>query len=160
MKKIALICNYKLIPERVGGMDYFFWEFDAKCKANNIAVDWFFPNKSSHGNYGAMTIYSSENQSLETCFLEKFSSENYTHIITHFVEICTSFHKIIKQKTQAKIVAVDHNARPIKGYALKKKINKKLKGFLFSKYIDTFVGVSQYSVNMLVNDFGDRKSVV
>jgi len=158
MKKIALICNYKLIPERVGGMDYFFWEFDAKCKANNIAVDWFFPNISSHGNYDFMTIYSPDNQSLENYFSENFSTENYTHIITHFVELCTPFFKKIKKSTQAQIIAVDHNARPIQGYPLKKKINKKLKGFLFSKFIDVFVGVSQYSVNMLVNDFGNQIS--
>jgi hypothetical protein len=24
LKKIALLCNYELLPERVGGMDYFF----------------------------------------------------------------------------------------------------------------------------------------
>ena len=26
-KRIAVLCNYELLPERVGGMDYFFWQF-------------------------------------------------------------------------------------------------------------------------------------
>ncbi|MDG2432747.1 MAG: hypothetical protein P8M54_09850, partial [Flavobacterium sp.] len=55
-KRIAVLCNYKLLPERVGGMDYFFWQFDANCKLNNIQVDWFFPNTAKHGQYSMLTI--------------------------------------------------------------------------------------------------------
>ncbi len=33
-KKIAVVCNYGLTPNRVGGMDRFFWLFDKKCKEN------------------------------------------------------------------------------------------------------------------------------
>ena len=58
VKKIAVICNYQLLPERVGGMDYFFWRFDQKCKENNCAIDWFFPNKATHGDYNKLNIYS------------------------------------------------------------------------------------------------------
>ena len=36
LKKIAILCNYELLPERVGGMDYFFWQFDRKKKIKNI----------------------------------------------------------------------------------------------------------------------------
>ena len=91
MNKIALICNYQLLPGRVGGMDYFFWDFDKKCKENNISVDWFFPNESRHGGYVNLTIYSKVNISVENHFLSFIQNDNsdYTHIITHFVELCT-----------------------------------------------------------------------
>jgi glycosyltransferase involved in cell wall biosynthesis len=155
-KKIAILCNYKLLPERVGGMDYFFWQFDAKCKANNIQVDWFFPNRSLHGEYGNLTIFDSNNQSMESFFLDFCSKNNleYTHIITHFVELCTPFFKKLKQLSNAEIIAIDHNSRPIKGYPFKKKIVKKIKGFLFSKYINQFIGVSHYTMNAIIKDFG------
>lgn len=68
-RKIAILCNYELLPERVGGMDYFFWEFDVSCKRNNIQVDWFFPNKCDHGDYNKLTIFESGNQSIEVFFL-------------------------------------------------------------------------------------------
>ena len=55
--KIALLCNYELLPERIGGMDYFFWSFDQRCKENGIQVDWFFPNKSGHEQYIDLAIY-------------------------------------------------------------------------------------------------------
>lgn len=144
------------MPERVGGMDFFFWNFDKKCKENNIQVDWFFPNRSLHGEYREMTIFESNHHSLELFFLD-FCVQNrpdYTHVITHFVELCTPFFKKVKLLSEAKVITVDHNPRPIKGYPLKKKIEKKVKGFLYSKYIDELIGVSNYTVEEIINDFG------
>jgi glycosyltransferase involved in cell wall biosynthesis len=155
-RKIAVLCNYKLLPERVGGMDHFFWQFDATSKANNIQVDWFFPNRSLHGDYGNLNIFDSNNQNVDAFFLDFCSQNNpnYTHIVTHFVELCTPFFKKIKQVTHAKIIAIDHNPRPINGYAFKKRLGKKVKGFLYSKYIDQFIGVSQYTRNHILKDYG------
>lgn len=157
-KKIAVVCNYELLPERVGGMDYFFWEFDKKCKENNIHVDWFFPNKSSHGSYSDLTIYSSKTENVENYFLSFYNQnrEEYTHIMTHFVELCTPLFYKIKKISKAKIIAVDHNPRPLNGYTFKKKINKILKGILLSRYTDVFVSVSDCTKKELVNDFGKQ----
>lgn len=156
MTKIAILCNYILLPERVGGMDHFFWQFDATCKANNIQVDWFFPNSAQHGEYGTLTIFDSNHQSVESFFLDFCfrKDSGYTHVITHFVELCTPFFKKLKQVSHAKIIAIDHNPRPIKGYPFKKKLEKKVKGFLYSKYIDQLVGVSNYTVGAIIKDFG------
>lgn len=154
--KIAVLCNYELLPERVGGMDYFFWLFDRKCKENNIEIDWFFPNKSDHGEYSNLTVFESNNQNVENYFLGfcKANKTDYSHIITHFVELCTPFFYKIKQLSKAEIIVIDHNPRPINGYPLKKKIAKRIKGILFSRYIAVFVGVSNYTVAAIINDFG------
>ncbi|KUJ63760.1 group 1 glycosyl transferase [Flavobacteriaceae bacterium CRH] len=158
MTKIAIICQYELLPERVGGMDYFFWDFNKRCKEKGIEIDWFFPNQSNHGQYSNLNIYSNATKSPETNFLS-FCQENkpeYAYIITHFVELCTPFFSKISKLSKAKIIAVDHNPRPLNGYPFKKRINKKLKGFLFAKYIDVFVGVSDYTVNAILQDFGSH----
>lgn len=157
-KKIAVICNYELLPNRVGGMDYFFWSFDQKCKENGIEVDWFFPNISDHGSYSALTIYNAEELSVENCFLTylKQNKPEYTHVITHFVELCTPFFFKISKFSSAKVIAVDHNPRPLEGFTLKKKISKKIKGIVFSQYIDTFIAVSNYSKKDLLKDFGNH----
>ena len=154
--KIAVLCDYKLSPERVGGMDYFFWQFDAKCRENNILVDWFFPNKSSHGEYNKLTILESKNSALESFFLDYCSQNNsqYGYVVTHFIELCTPFFKKVKQLSGAKIIVIDHNPRPLGGYSFQKKIKKRIKGLLYSKYIDTFIGVSIYTKNELIKDFG------
>lgn len=157
-KKIAVICNYELLPERVGGMDYFFWSFDQKCKENEIEVDWFFPNISDHGSYSALTIYSAGETNVENSFLTflKQNKSEYTHVITHFVELCTPFFFKISKFSNANVIAVDHNPRPLEGYTFKKKISKKIKGIIFSHYIDTFIAVSNYSKKELLKDFGNH----
>lgn len=156
MTKIAILCNYKLHPERVGGMDYFFWEFDKKCRQNNVKVDWFFPNKIENLNYDEMSIVSFENYQLETFFIDYIDRNNskYDVIITHFVELCSSFFKDVKKQYPSKIICVDHNPRPLEGFTFKKKLIKKLKGILYSKYTDTFIGVSDYTTKNILKDYG------
>lgn len=158
IKKIAILCNYELLPERVGGMDYFFWAFDVKCKENGVAIDWFFPNVSKHGAYSHLNIIDAKYKNAEVFFVEysKRNNENYHFIITHFVELCTPFFKRISKLSEAKIIAVDHNPRPLGGYPLKKKILKKIKGILYSKYINLFIGVSKYTTNEILKDFGSH----
>ena len=157
-QKIAVLCDYRLLPERVGGMDHFFWRFDAACKKQGILVTWFFPNAATHGKYQELNIIPAEGKSMESAFLGYFQAKNhrFSHIITHFLELCTPFFKTLKEQTDAKVIAVDHNPRPLGGYSFKKRIKKRLKGAVFGRYIDLFVGVSNYTVNELVKDFGSQ----
>src|SRR5690606_27975449 len=122
INKIAIICNYELLESRVGGMDYFFWAFHKKCAEKQIAVDWLFPNTASYGDYHLFNIIPSQGTSLEHHFIHHIKTQNveYSHIITHFVELCTSFFKDIKKHQTSKVIAVDHNPRPLNGYPLKK----------------------------------------
>ncbi|WP_248723491.1 glycosyltransferase family 4 protein [Seonamhaeicola sp. ML3] len=155
-QRIAVICNYELLEDRVGGMDYFFWVFDKKCKENNIDVRWFFPNYSNHGRYSDFHIVASGSDvSFEISVINKIEN-TYDLVFTHFVELCTSFYCKLKEKTGAKIVAIDHNPRPLRGYPLKKKLKKRIKGFLYSKCIDQFIGVSQYTATEVLKDFGNH----
>ncbi|APY00724.1 glycosyltransferase family 4 protein [Lacinutrix venerupis] len=155
-KHIAIICNYKLLENRIGGMDYFFWVFNKKCEEQNITVDWFFPNNATHSNYNTFNIIANENISIEASFINhiKKNKTPYTHVVTHFVELCTSFHAEVKQLLNTKIIAIDHNPRPLNGYPLIKKLKKKVKGYLYAKHIDQFIGVSDYTNHAILNDFG------
>jgi len=155
-KRIAVICNYELLEDRVGGMDYFFWEFNKACKLNQIEVDWFFPNKGSHGGYSSFNIISANHKVMEKFVIEYLESSKptYSHIFTHFIELCTSFFAELKKLQVAEVIAVDHNPRPLNGYPIKKRIKKRVKGFLYSKNIDLCVGVSQYTSKAILNDFG------
>ena len=167
MRKIAVICNYELLPERVGGMDRFFWLFNTACQQLNYQIDWFFPNICHHGSYSELhIIYPEKNQSLEHKFIHfsENQSEKYDVVITHFLELCTSFSKKIKlQNPKTKFIAIDHNPRPIDGYPLKKKIEKRIKGLLYASYTDLFVGVSDYTRKNILLDFGNhlhKKTIV
>ncbi len=160
-----MVCDYKLLPERVGGMDYFFWLFDQKCKTNHIEVDWFFPNNSNHGGYSKMNIIDSNHEKLELFFYKYCATHKplYSTVFTHFIELGIPIFKRIKQITSAKIISVDHNPRPIEGYPLEIKIKKRLKGLLYAKYINVFVSVSEFSRKELIKELGSlirKKTIV
>jgi len=158
IKTVAIICSYPLDPNRVGGMDRFFWQFDQKCKKNNIETVWFFSNNASHGNYPELKKISSEGLPLESFFINYINENHikFDFVVTHFIELCTSFFKKIKNHHPSRIICIDHNPRPVNGYSIKKKIIKRIKGILYSKHINVFVGVSQYTSNQILNDFGDH----
>ncbi len=160
LKKVAIICNYEIFPERVGGMDHFYKEIDAALKEENVEVDWFFSNVTYFDFYKELHLNSASGQNIENFFLDTIqkTKTNYTIVITHFTALCTSFYKKVKQLTGARILAVDHNPRPLEGFSLKKKIKNRIRGVLYHQYIDTFIAVSNYSKYNLEKDFGKQIS--
>jgi glycosyltransferase involved in cell wall biosynthesis len=156
-KHIAVICNYELKPERIGGMDRFFIAYDRACKENGHEVDWFFSNSQVHSFYKKLKVFASEGISAENHFLEySKDSKRYDIVITHFIALCTPFFQKLKSEQEAYIIAVDHNPRPLNGFPIKKQLRNKIKGFLYAKYIDCFVGVSKYTVNCILEDYGSH----
>lgn len=155
MKNIAVVCNYILKPDRIGGMDRFFKLFDEQLKEKGHHVDWFFTTYTAFDFYKNLNIYSANNTSVEQKFLETSNNHSYDIVITHFTELCTKFYKNISLSNPgAYVVAVDHNPRPLEGFPLKKRIKKRVAGFLYGKYINQFIGVSKYTVNHILNDYG------
>ena len=164
-KKIAVVCNYALNSNRIGGMDRFYVAYDKKAKALGYKVDWYFLDYQPFDFYSALTIVSANNQNVEAFFLEKVHQENlpYDILVTHFLALCTSFFKKAKATGIQQTIAVDHNPRPLKGFPLSKVLKNKIKGVLYSKYIDQFIGVSEYARKHILKDYGfflDKKTSV
>ena len=86
-KKIAILCNYQLLPHRIGGMDNFFWAFDAQCKKEDIQVDWFFPNFEFFGQYDTFSLHSANHKPLEIFFLDYCQDTKFDLVITTFYEV-------------------------------------------------------------------------
>ncbi len=157
MKSIAVVCNYQLKPERIGSMDRFYIGFDAQAKKLGYSIDWFFSSYDAFEFYENLTVHGAKNQSLEHLFLEHLKTQNtsYDVVITHFVELCTSFYKSVKALNDSYVIAVDHNPRPLEGFSFKKRLKNKLKGIVYSKYINQFIGVSKYTQSHILKDYGN-----
>jgi glycosyltransferase involved in cell wall biosynthesis len=136
-------------------MDRFFIAYDQACKEKGYEVDWFFSHSEVHSFYKDLKVFVFHGISAEDIFFE-YSKEAklYDIVITHFVALCTPFFQKLKNKQEAYIIAVDHNPRPINGFPIKKKLRNRLKGLLYAKYIDCFVGVSKYTINCILEDYG------
>lgn len=155
MKRVAVVCNYVLRSDRIGGMDRFFRLFDEQLKAKGYLIDWFFTDYTAFEFYNNLNIYSANNTYVEKKFIEVSINKNYHVVITHFTELCTKFYKEIKNNNaNSYIIAVDHNPRPLNGFSFKKKIKKRIEGILYSRYIDKYIGVSKYTVHHILDDYG------
>lgn len=164
-KSIAVICEYVLFPERIGGMDRFFVAYDTALKEKGYQPIWFFKDVQDFTFYKALTINSAIGNDVETYFLEYCSTNTvkFDIVITHFLQPISSFFKKIKKSTNPYIINVDHNPRPLKGFPLKKRIKNKIKGLLYGNYVDKLVGVSAYTKKHILKDFGfylKKKTVV
>lgn len=164
-KRIAVVCNYALNPSRIGGMDRFYVAYDRKAKALGYEIDWYFLDYEPFDFYSELTIFSSNNQNVEAFLLGKVNQEDlkYDILVTHFLALCTSFFKKAKATGIQQTIAVDHNPRPLEGFPFSKILKNKIKGVLYSQYIDRFVGVSEYTRKHILKDYGfflDRKTSV
>ncbi|SHG30937.1 Glycosyltransferase involved in cell wall bisynthesis [Flavobacterium fluvii] len=164
-KKIAVVCNYALNPNRIGGMDRFYVGYDKKAKELGYEVEWYFLDYEPFYFYSRLTIFSANNQNVESFFLKKVNQENlrYDILVTHFLALCTSFFKKAKGEGIQQTIVVDHNPRPLEGFPLSKILKNKAKGILYSRYIDQFIGVSEYTRKHILKDYGfflDKKTTV
>lgn len=107
--------------------------------------------------YNALDIFQNTTENVETYFVNHLTHDKvgYSHVVTHFTSLCSSFHKKIKSRLpNSKLIVVDHNPRPLEGFGLKKQCKNRLKAWLYSRYIDQWVGVSQYTVDEIIKDLG------
>ncbi|SNR75848.1 Glycosyltransferase involved in cell wall bisynthesis [Lutibacter agarilyticus] len=154
MKTIAVICDYVLRPDRIGGMDRFYVEYDRRAKELGYEVHWYFSSYTPFNFFEGLTIFSAKGDAVESFFLEKNIKNKYEILVTHFTALCTSFYKHAKKMGVDKIIAVDHNPRPLEGFPLSKRVKNKIKGVMYSRYIDQFVGVSKYTKKHILKDYG------
>ena len=163
-KSVAIICEYVLFPERIGGMDRFFIAYDKELKDKGYNPVWFFKNVNYFDFYKSLNIINADNNSIESFFIEYCDSNNlnFDIVITHFLQPVSSFYKEIKKRMNSKIINIDHNPRPLNGFPFKKRIKNRIKGIMYGGYIDKLVGVSEYTTKRILNDFGNhlkKKSV-
>jgi hypothetical protein len=144
-KMIAVLCNYELLQKgRRDGL-LFFGNLMPNLYNLSVQVDWF-SNKAQH--MVLMEYDWPHGKSSELFFLDLlfYIKSVYTHII-HILKFIVHLLSESKQLSNAKIIVVDHNLRPLKGYSLKE--NREEKGqkvCFYCVYISQFIGVGLYTV--------------
>ena len=157
IKTIAVVCNYDLKPDRIGGMDRFFKAYNKALLEEGKSVIWFFSGGEIFEFYEGFILHIAANDNVEELYIDYLKNNKMIDAtVTHFVALCTPFYKNIRKHRVKKIIAVDHNPRPLSGFPWKKKIRNRIKGILFSDYIDLFVGVSHYTACHILKDYGNN----
>ena len=160
-KNIALLCNYDIRPNRTGGMDRFFKLFNSRLTAEGYNVKWFFYKGEIFDFYEEFDIEIPKNDENITEFFANYILLNNYRVdvlVVHFLDTISPFYKRFKDLGVQKIITVDHMPRPLEGYTFMKKIKRRIKGLLYTKYTDKIIGVSKYILAMTKNDYGHRAS--
>ena len=144
-------------------MDRFFNAYDEVAKEKGYDVTWFFSEYKPFDFYSDLIIFSAGGaENVEINFLDhlKKDPQKYDILITHFTSLCSSFYKKVKTISSIKkSIVVDHNPRPLNGFPIKKRIKNRLKGLVYHKHIDQFIGVSQYTVDNIIKDLGNQVAI-
>jgi glycosyltransferase involved in cell wall biosynthesis len=159
-KNILIACSYPITVERIGGMDYFFWEMDYVLKGMGYTIDWLFI-----GN-GITQHYSDKGLNYQLVInrdyfhdelLEWLKTKKETGLfIGHFLDYQSSIVKNIKDVLGKSIpcIYVDHMSRPIKKPNLIKRIKQTIKGVIYYNQIDQIIAVSNFVKKSIISEIG------
>lgn len=154
-KHIAVVCDYELNPDRIGGMDRFFRAYNERLVREGNKLSWFFSGGEHFDFYEGLNLHIATKVTVEQLFCDHLKQgEKVDVVVTHFIALCTPFFKAVKKFDNPYVLAVDHNPRPHEGFSLKKQLKIRAKGILYARYIDRFIGVSRYTVRCIIGDFG------
>jgi glycosyltransferase involved in cell wall biosynthesis len=157
-KNIAIVSNYALSPNRIGGMDFFYWELDKQLKLKNYKVSWLFQNGSECQHYGG--------KNLEFELVEKnidFTTAVFTWIkdkkdfdlfIGIFMDYQSTVSKNIKNQLKIPCIFVDQMSRSDYGKTWVYKLKRKVKGILFFNKIDKIIAISDFVKNSILKESG------
>lgn len=157
-KKIAIVCNYALNPNRIGGMDFFYWELDKRLKSSNCKVFWLFQNGGDYSHY--------KNKDLDFELVDTnidFTTEVFLWIkrkkdlnlfIGIFMDYQSTVAKNIKNEFKIPCVFVDQMSRSNAGKTSYFKLKRKIKGVLFYNKIDKIIAISNFVKESILSESG------
>lgn len=155
---IAVACLYPIRPDRIGGMDRFFWAFDQAVKAKGKRIVWFFPAASGYSHYEQMGLQLEfvSDSVFEAGVINKVQHEfNVAICVCHFVPYNTRYVSKLKSHV-GKLFFVDHMSRPRIPKSFKYRIWYYLKGIINRKHVDGVIAVSDYVKHRISNELGSH----
>lgn len=157
-KKIIIACSYPITTARIGGMDYFFWEFDKQLKIRNYNVSWLFSNSGAVSHYIEKELHfesiGKESDFTEGMFTWLNAHKDSSLFLGVFLDYQSSVSKRIKNQLQIPCFYVDQMSRSIERKSWKYNIKRMMKGMLFYPKIDGIIAISDYVKTTIYKEIG------
>jgi len=160
IRNIAIVCNYALNPNRIGGMDFFYWELDKQLKLKNYKVTWLFQNG------GQITHYEGKNLDFDLVDTQKdFTTTMFSWLkekkdcnlfIGIFMDYQSTVAKNIKNQLKIPCVFVDQMSRSKSGKTWFFKMKRIVKGQLYYSKIDAIIAISDFVKKSIIKESGSR----
>ena len=155
--RCVFIANYPIMSNRIGGMDYFFWELDAKMKESGDAVTWIFPRSNNHLHYDSKNLkilWTEPGNFLlkATGILETMRGETEL-VISCFNQYPSFINKAWNKLGIEKQLVIDHMSRPAKR-SLLQRLKLRIKGIIYYRYIDRIIAISHFVKSSIADELG------
>jgi L-malate glycosyltransferase len=157
-KKIIIAASYSIFDERIGGMDYFFWELNKQLKTKNYQVSWLFQGAGNASHYS--------NKNIDYQVVEKgkdFTNElliwlkvnkNPCLFLGIFLDYQSTVSEKIKTELNIPCLYVDQMSRSMKRKSWTYNLKRILKGIIYYKKIDGIIAISQFVKKTILSEIG------
>lgn len=158
-KRILIAADYPIFPQRIGGMDRFFWAFDQALQTEGYQIYWLFPETTDDSHYVAKGFEGRLHFLPKNAFTQQLGSVLITLgaidlLITHFVAYNTAYSRQWKKLGVKKLMAVDHMSRPMHPKSRSYRWWHFLKGLVNYLYVDRIIAVSGFVKASIQREMG------
>lgn len=157
MRRVVMLCEYRLQPERVGGADRLFWALQERMLARGWHVKWLFPSESDYSHYAgrrfdiallpAATFLRAATQYLR--------GEGRTDLLVSiFASYTTRYTVEWKRAGVRRYIAIDQMSRPAAASSASKRLRLAMKGLALYPFVSRIVAVSGFVRNSILWELG------
>jgi glycosyltransferase involved in cell wall biosynthesis len=159
MPRIAFLAFYPLSPNRIGGMDRFFWRLDQYARLSGWRITWLFPAGGDHSHYleRGMEIVSLPAETFLAAAAEYFAaSPGFDLLVSVFVEYATRYAVRWRRCGVRRYLALDHMSRRVGWKAAPADWKDAAKGATVYPFIDAVIAVCAFVKQDIVRRLGRR----
>lgn len=157
MTPLMIAADYPIYPQRIGGMDRFFWALDETLRKTGRSPVWVFPESTSSHHYRerGMDLRFVSRPAFSEELTKLIAAEGGVQVlVTHFAAYNTRYPAKWKHAGALHVVAVDHMSRPMVPRPLGFRIRHLLKGIVTLKDVDRVIAVSSFIRDSIVRELG------
>lgn len=143
-RRVALLCDYALLPDRIGGMDRFFWALHTALTDAGWQVTWLFPAGADAAHYQerGFRLQPLPKDRFLPAASAYLAAQPVDLLVSHFVPYMTRYSLDWRRTGAGRYIAVDHMSRPQFPRRRGQRARLAAKGLLLAPTIHRVVAVS------------------
>ena len=157
-RQVALLCDYALLPDRIGGMDRFFWALHTAMTAAGWHVTWLFPagTDSTHYQERNFTLLPLPKDGFLPAATAYLAAHPVDLLVSHFVPYMTRYSLDWRRAGVRCYIAVDHMSRPQFPRRRGQRARLAVKGLLLAPTVHQVVAVSGFVGAAVARELGPQ----
>lgn len=151
-----MLCDYPLRPDRIGGMDRFFWAMDKRMQAEGWSATWILPYTPDQRHYHSrgFNIVTFPKDTFLSSAVKHINCQNRVDLlVSHFVPCTTKYSLFLHKKYVRRYMAVYHMS-PGRQRNFAKKIYSRTKGFIAYFFVNRVIAVSGFVRESILREYG------